>query len=323
MAQHTPLHWAMQRASAAPLTIPSRRVHAALAACALFLVSGCGTTQSSDAVRRFSDTLKAVSSETRTGFAPVEELERRAIREDATLRYVQTGRVDLAPTVVFTGQAAAALEPAFQALDQYAAALAVLSAGGRGERLGAAAARFGRESAQALDRAGFRVPTELMQRGTCALDQLGQLVAEEIVRLSLPAVIGRAHPNIEAIAELATAVVGRPSRGGEVPQGLRGVRDERRRALSVTRRTMLAEMARSATPADRYDFYPSVPKNDGVGTARALRRGPRRASAGDWRDGAGARGFAQPRDGCGCGGVLRERRAPAPGGLETDPPLMR
>jgi hypothetical protein len=238
------------------MTILARRAHGGLlAACVVLLVSACGTTPSSDAVRRFSDTLKAVSAETRAGFAVVEELERRTMREDAALRYVQTGRADLAPPVVFTGQAAAALDPAFQALDQYAAALAAVSAGGQGARLGASASRFGSEVAEALGRAGFRVPPQLVQRGTAALDQLGQLVAEEIVRLSLPAVIERAQPDIEAIAGMMTAVVGRPGRGAEAPQGLRGVLDERRRALSVTRRTVLAEIARSGTASERYTLH--------------------------------------------------------------------
>lgn len=226
-----------------------------LAAGTALLLAGCGTTPSTDSVRRFSEALRTVSAETRTGFAVVEDVERRAMREDAALRYMQTGRVSQEQPVVFTGQAAAALDPTFQALDQYAASLAAITAGGQGARLGASASRFGSEVADALGRAGFRVPPDVVQRGTAALNELGQLVGEEIVRLSLPAVIERAQPNIEAIAEMMTAVVGRPSRGGETGQGLRGVLDERRRALSVTRRTMLAEMARSGTPAERYAFY--------------------------------------------------------------------
>jgi len=235
----------------------ARRPRAALPLLAglVLALSACGTTPSTDAVRRFSDTLRAVSAETRNGFAVVEDVERRAMREDAALRYMQTGRLAAEQPPVFTGQAAAALDPTFQALDQYAASLAAISAGGQGARLGGSASRFGAEVAEALGRAGFRVPPEVVQRGTAALNELGQLVGEEIVRLSLPAVIDRAHPNIEAIAGMMTAVIGRPSRGGEPGQGLRGVLDERRRALSVTRRTMLAEMARSGTPADRYAFY--------------------------------------------------------------------
>lgn len=239
------------------MIIQARRLRAGFLLVALLALTlaGCGTTPSADAVRRFSETLRTVSAETRTGFAVVEDVERRAMREDAALRYMQTGRVAAEQPPVFTGQAAAALDPTFQALDQYAASLAAISGGGPGTRLGASASRFGTEVAEALGRAGFRVPPQVVQRGTAALDQLGQLVAEEIVRLSLPAVIDRAHPNIEAIAEMMSAVVGRPSRGGEPGQGLRGVLDERRRALTVTRRTMLAEMARSGSPAERHAFY--------------------------------------------------------------------
>lgn len=226
-----------------------------VALAALVLLGACGTTPSSDAVRRFSQTLGAVSAETRTGFAVVEDLERRAMREDAALAYMQTGRANLNPPVVFTGAAAAALAPTFTALDDYAAALGSITAGGQGARLGASAARLGSEVADALGRAGLAVPPQVVQRGTAALNELGQLVAEEIVRLSLPAVIERAHPNIEAIAELMTAVVGRPARGAEPGQGLRAVLDERRRALSITRRTLLAELARGSTPAERYALY--------------------------------------------------------------------
>lgn len=226
-----------------------------LAAVLALLVSACGTTPSSDAVRRFSDALRTVAAETRSGFLVVEDVERRVMREDAALRYVQTGRTAAPDAPVFTPQAAAALEPTFRALELYAAALAEIAAGGQGARLGASASRLGAEVAEALGRAGLRVPPELAQRGSAALNELGQLLAEEIVRLSLPAVIDRAHPNIEAIAAMMTAVVGRPARGGEPAQGLRGVLDERRRVLTVTRRTLLAEMARSGTPAERYDFY--------------------------------------------------------------------
>jgi hypothetical protein len=219
------------------------------------LLAACGTTPSSDAVRRFSDSLTTVSAETRNGFAVLEDVERRAMREDAALRYMQTGRADLSPPVVFTNQAAAALAPTFTALESYAEALGAISAGGQAARLGASTSRLGAEMAEALGRAGLQVPPAVVQRGTVALNELGQLVAEEIVRLSLPAVIDRAHPNIEAIGALMTAVVGRPASGGEPGQGLRAVLDERRRALSITRRTLLAEMARGSTPSERYALY--------------------------------------------------------------------
>lgn len=242
-----------------PTVVPTRarrlRRGRLLAAALALLASACGTTPSSDAVRRFSDTLRTISAETRTGFSVVEDVERRVMREDAALRYVQTGRTAAPEAPVFTAEAAAALEPSFRALDLYATALAEIAAGGQAARLGASASRFGAEVADALGRAGLRVPPEVAQRGSAALDALGQLLAEEIVRLSLPAVIDRAHPRIEAIAEMMTAVVGRPARGAEPAQGLRGVLDERRRVLTATRRTLLAEMARSGTPAERYDFY--------------------------------------------------------------------
>jgi|GEM_PF-4023936 hypothetical protein len=224
----------------------------------LFALAACGTTPSTDAVRRFSDTLQTVSAETRTGFAVVEEVERRAMREDAALRYVQTGRPTAEQPPVFTAAAATALAPALEALERYAAELTALTGGGQAARLGASAARVGSEVAEAVGRAGFRVSPEVVQRGAAALNELGGLVAEEIVRLSLPAVIDRAQPNIEAIAELMTAVVGRPARGAEPGQGLRGVLDERRRLLAATRRTLLAEMGRSGTPADSYAFYMRV-----------------------------------------------------------------
>ncbi|MCU0888292.1 MAG: hypothetical protein MUC64_09825, partial [Rubritepida sp.] len=101
------------------------------------LLAACGTTPSSDAVRRFSDTLTTISAETRNGFAVVEDVERRAMREDAALRYMQTGRADLSPPLVFTNQAAAALAPTFTALEAYADALGTISAGGQAARLGA------------------------------------------------------------------------------------------------------------------------------------------------------------------------------------------